>query len=51
MPSLSKSFKFVVNTGVGSTATSVAVGYPLYPLGISGTQIFTSMKDQGAGYD
>jgi hypothetical protein len=50
MPSLSKSFKFVVHTGVGSTATSVAVGYPLYPFGISGTQIFTSMKEQGAGY-
>jgi hypothetical protein len=50
MPSLSKSFKFVVNTGVGSTATSVAVGYPLYPFGITGTQDFTSMKEQGAGY-
>jgi hypothetical protein len=50
MPSLSQSFKFIVNSGIGSTATSVAVAYPVYPIDISGTQTFTSFKEQGAGY-
>lgn len=50
MPSLSKSFKFTVYTGIGTTATSVAVAYPLYPIGTSGTQTFVSAKEQGAGY-
>ena len=50
MPSLSKSFKFTVYTGIGATATSVAVAYPLYPVGTSGTQTFVSVKEQGAGY-
>jgi hypothetical protein len=50
MPSLSKSFKFTVYTGIGTTGTSVAVAYPLYPIGISGTQNFVSATDHGAGY-
>lgn len=50
MPSLSKSFKFTVYTGIGTTGTSVAVAYPMYPIGISGTQYFVSTADHGAGY-
>jgi hypothetical protein len=50
MPSLSQSFKFIVNSGIGTTATSVAVAYPVYPIEISGTQTFTSFKEKGAGY-
>jgi hypothetical protein len=50
MPSLSKSFKFTVYTGLGTTATSVELAYPLYPIGIEGTKEFTSFKDNGAGY-
>jgi len=50
MPSLSKSFSFTVYTGIGTTGTSVAVAYPLYPIGISGTQEFISASNQGAGY-
>jgi hypothetical protein len=50
MPSLSKSFKFTVYTGIGSTATSAAVAYPLYPIGSTGTQVFTSIPENGAGY-
>jgi hypothetical protein len=50
MSSLSKSFKFEVYTGIGSTATSVAVAYPLYPIGTTGTRSFTSFNEQGAGY-
>jgi hypothetical protein len=50
MPSLSKSFKFTVYNGIGNTATSVAVAYPLYPIGTTGTQVFTSIPEQGAGY-
>jgi hypothetical protein len=50
MPSLSKNFKFTVYTGIGTTGTSVAVAYPLYPIGISGTQQFVSSPNQGAGY-
>jgi len=50
MPSLSKSFKFSVYNGIGTTATSVAVAYPLYPIGTTGTQNFTSSPEQGAGY-
>lgn len=50
MPSLSKSFKFTVYTGLGTTATSVELAYPLYPIGTTGTQEFTSFKDNGAGY-
>lgn len=50
MPSLSKSFKFTVYTGIGTTATSVAVAYPVYPIGTTGTQTFVSAKEQAAGY-
>jgi hypothetical protein len=50
MPSLSKNLKFTVYTGLGTTATSVECAYPLYPIGTTGTQEFTSFKDQGAGY-
>lgn len=50
MPSLSKSFKFSVYNGIGTTATSAAVAYPLYPIGTTGTQHFTSFQEQGAGY-
>ena len=50
MPSLSKSFKFTVYNGIGTTATSSAVAYPLYPIGTTGTQHFTSSPEQGAGY-
>lgn len=50
MPSLSKSFRFTVYTGLGSTATSVELAYPLYPPGTTGTKSFTSFNEQGAGY-
>lgn len=50
MPSLSKSFKFTVYNGIGTTATSSAVAYPLYPIGTTGTQHFTSFPDTAAGY-
>lgn len=50
MPSLSKSFKFTVYNGIGTTATSSAVAYPLYPIGTTGTQVFVSSPEQGAGY-
>jgi hypothetical protein len=50
MPSLSKSFKFSVYNGIGTTATSVAVAYPLYPIGSTGTKSFISSPEQGAGY-
>lgn len=50
MPSLSKSLKFTVYTGLGTTATSVELAYPLYPLGTTGTQEFTSFQDTAAGY-
>ena len=50
MPSLSKSFKFTVYNGIGTTATSSAVAYPLYPIGTTGTQEFVSAPEQGAGY-
>lgn len=50
MPSLSKSFKFTVYTGIGTTATSVECAYPLYPIGTTGPQSFVSLKEQGAGY-
>jgi hypothetical protein len=50
MPSLSKSFKFTVYTGVGTTESSVECAYPLYPIGTSGPKGFVSLKDQGAGY-
>ncbi len=50
MPSLSKSFKFTVYNGIGTTATSAAVAYPLYPIGTTGTQVFTSAPEAGAGY-
>jgi hypothetical protein len=50
MPSLSKSFKFEVPTGVGTTATSVALAYPMYPLEVTGTKAFTSGNETGAGY-
>lgn len=50
MPSLSKSFRFTVYTGIGTTATSVECAYPMYPIGTTGTQSFVSAKEQGAGY-
>lgn len=50
MPSLSKNLKFTVYTGLGTTATSVELAYPLYPLGTTGTKEFISFKDQAAGY-
>ena len=50
MPSLSKSFRFTVYTGLGTTATSVECAYPMYPIGTTGTQTFVSAKEQGAGY-
>jgi hypothetical protein len=50
MPSLSKSFRFTVYTGLGTTATSVEIAYPMYPMTTSGTQEFVSFKEQGAGY-
>jgi hypothetical protein len=50
MPSLSKSFKFEVYTGIGTTGTSAAIAYPLYPIGTTGTQVFTSFPENGAGY-
>ena len=49
MPSLSKSFKFTVYTGIGTTATSVAVAYPMYPIYTEGTKEFTSGVETGAG--
>lgn len=50
MPSLSKSFKFEVYTGIGTTGTSAATAYPLYPIGTTGTQVFISFPESAAGY-
>jgi len=51
MPSLSKSLKFQVETGLTSTGTSVAVAYPIwYSVQTTTTQYVTSFPDQGAGY-
>ena len=50
MSSLSKSYEFVVNRGIGSSSTSVAVSYPVYPIGINGPQTFVSFKEKAAGY-
>lgn len=51
MPSLSKSFKFIVETGVTSTGTSAAVAYPIwYSVQTTSTQSTTSMPTEGAGY-
>jgi len=50
MPALSKAYKFVVSTGLTTTATSVAASYPVYPIGVQGNQTFTSFKEKAAGY-
>lgn len=51
MPSISKSFKFIVETGVTSTGTSAAVAYPIwYSVLSTATQYATSMPTEGAGY-
>lgn len=50
MSSISKSYKFVVTTGIATTATSAAVAYPVYPIGITGPQTFVSFKEKAAGY-
>lgn len=51
MPSLSKSFKFIVETGITSTGTSAAVAFPIwYSVQTTATQYVTSLPDKGAGY-
>jgi hypothetical protein len=50
MASTSKTYEFIVTTGLGTTATSAAAAYPVYPIGVSGAQTFTSFKEKGAGY-
>ena len=51
MPSLSKNFKFIVETGVTSTGTSVAVAYPIwYSVQTTSTQVSISFPEHGAGY-
>lgn len=51
MPSLSKSFKFVVETGITSTGTSAAVAYPIwYSVQTTNTQYTTSLPSEAAGY-
>ena len=50
MAALSKTYEFVVTTGLGTTATSAAAAYPVYPIGVSGPQTFTSFREKAAGY-
>jgi hypothetical protein len=50
MSSISKSYEFTVSSGIGTTATTVAVAYPVYPIGTTGPQTYTSFKEKAAGY-
>lgn len=50
MSSISKTYKFVVTTGIGTTSTSAAAAYPVYPIGVTGPQTFVSFKEKAAGY-
>jgi len=50
MSSISKTYKFVVTTGLGTTATSAAASYPVYPIGVTGPQTFVSFQEKAAGY-
>ena len=50
MSALSKAYKFIVSTGLLTTATSAAASYPVYPIGVSGPQTFVSFQEKGPGY-
>jgi hypothetical protein len=50
MSALSKAYKFIVSTGIATTATSAAASYPVYPIGVQGPQTFVSFPEKGPGY-